>query len=96
MKGNLTRQQAINAKCRDYCYDKLAGGTWKQQTERCPSTTTCALWPYRPISDAVADTPTSSAVGMSDATGEGDGVDEYPSGDPPPENSFTGENWAVR
>lgn len=46
----MTRQKAINAKCKDCIYDpKCGGGTWRQQTEAC-TIKTCALWPYRPKS----------------------------------------------
>ena len=45
----LTRQQAIDAKCRDCIYDSESGlGTWKAQTEGCTSQD-CPLYPYRPI-----------------------------------------------
>lgn len=44
----MSRQTAINAKCKDCIYDpKCGGGTWRQQVEAC-SISTCALWPYRP------------------------------------------------
>jgi hypothetical protein len=42
-----TRQQAINAKCKDCIYDHLAGGTWRDQVERCGGTD-CPLYPHRP------------------------------------------------
>lgn len=46
----MSRQRAINAKCKDCIYDPLCGGgTWRQQTEAC-TITACALWPYRPRS----------------------------------------------
>ena len=44
----LTRQQAINEKCKDCIYDSLAGGTWREQTTACASED-CALWEYRPL-----------------------------------------------
>lgn len=45
----LTRQQAINAKCKDCLYDPLSGGgTWREQIAVC-SSISCALWPYRPM-----------------------------------------------
>ena len=45
----MTRQQAIEAKCKDCTYDPLDSGTWRQQVERC-DITDCALWNYRPKS----------------------------------------------
>lgn len=45
----MTRQQSINAKCKDCIYDPLAGGTWRQQAENC-TVTSCSLYPYRPVS----------------------------------------------
>ena len=45
----LTRQKAIEAKCKDCTYDPLDDGTWRQQVERC-DITDCALWNYRPKS----------------------------------------------
>jgi hypothetical protein len=44
----MSRQKAINEKCRDCIYDPLAGGTWRQQVENC-TIQTCSLWPYRPV-----------------------------------------------
>ena len=44
-----SRQQAIEAKCKDCIYDPLDDGTWRQQVERC-EITDCALWNYRPKS----------------------------------------------
>ena len=48
MTSKLTRQQAINAKCRECSFDELDVGTWRQQIERC-EITDCGLWPYRPM-----------------------------------------------
>ena len=48
-KPHKTRQQAIEAKCKDCIYDSLDDGTWRQQVERC-EITDCALWNYRPKS----------------------------------------------
>ena len=45
--SKLTRQQAIEAKCKDCIYDPLDDGTWRQQVGRC-EITDCALWVYRP------------------------------------------------
>jgi hypothetical protein len=45
----LTRQQAINAKCKDCIYDPLSGhGTWREQVALCASIS-CPLWPHRPF-----------------------------------------------
>lgn len=38
----MTRQQAIEAKCKDCTYDPLDSGTWRQQVERC-DITDCAF-----------------------------------------------------
>ena len=45
----MTRQQAINAKCKECIYDDLVDGTWRMQVEQC-ELTGCALHPYRPRS----------------------------------------------
>jgi len=45
----MTRQQAIDAKCKDCSYDDQDVGTWRQQIERC-DITECSLWEYRPKS----------------------------------------------
>ena len=45
----MTRQKAIEAKCKECIYDPLDDGTWRQQVERC-EITDCALWNYRPKS----------------------------------------------
>ena len=45
-----TRQQAINAMCKQCIYDPRGGdGTWRQQTEAC-DVTSCPLHEYRPVS----------------------------------------------
>lgn len=43
----MSLRAAINAKCKDCIYDRLAGGTWRAQVEACTATT-CPLYPYRP------------------------------------------------
>ena len=43
----MTRQSAINEKCKDCIYDSLAGGTWLAQVEGCTDTK-CSLHEYRP------------------------------------------------
>ena len=45
----MTRQQAINQKCRECAYDDQDDGTWRQQVERC-DLTDCALYEFRPTS----------------------------------------------
>ena len=45
----MTRQQAIEAKCKDCIYDPLDDGTWRQQVEGC-DLVDCSLWEYRPKS----------------------------------------------
>ena len=58
----MTRQQAIDAKCKDCIYDELDVGTWRQQIERC-EITDCALWEYRPKSrSSIANIAHSVAV----------------------------------
>ena len=45
----MTRQKAINAKCKECIYDPELRGTWRQQIEAC-DLNSCTLWPYRPKS----------------------------------------------
>lgn len=45
----MSRQKAINDKCKDCIYDPLAPGNWRQQTGAC-TIKSCSLWPYRPVS----------------------------------------------
>jgi hypothetical protein len=45
----MTRQQAINAKCKDCIYDECAPGNWRQQVTAC-TIRSCSLWEYRPKS----------------------------------------------
>ena len=47
----MSRQKAINDKCKDCIYDPLAGGTWRQQVESC-EIMDCPLWVFRPKSKA--------------------------------------------
>lgn len=51
----ISFRQAINAKCKDCIYDPLAGGTWRNQVEKCTSVKSCALWPLRPVSRSKND-----------------------------------------
>ena len=57
----MTRQQAINAKCKDCIYDDLADGTWRMQVEQC-ELTTCALHLYRPVSRSNMPSKAASAA----------------------------------
>jgi hypothetical protein len=45
----MTRQQAINEKCKECIYDPEVEGTWRMQAEAC-ELIDCALWEYRPKS----------------------------------------------
>ena len=47
----LTRQQAIDANCKDCNYDELDVGTWRDQIERC-SSLQCPFYEYRPLTTA--------------------------------------------
>lgn len=44
----ITRQKAIDLKCKDCSYDPLDKGTWVEQVAICECTS-CPLHPYRPI-----------------------------------------------
>ena len=57
----MTRQQAINEKCRECIYDEFADGTWRMQVEVC-ELTACALYPYRPVSRSKASCEADSAA----------------------------------
>ena len=41
-----TRQEAIEAHCKECIFDPSSDGTWRMQVEACNSTN-CNLWPYR-------------------------------------------------
>ena len=56
----MTRQQAIDAKCKDCIYDPEDVGTWRQQVERC-ELADCSLWQYRPKSRSKMPDITHSA-----------------------------------
>ena len=43
----MTRQEAIDAKCKECIFDPLDEGTWRQQVQAC-EIKSCALYPYRP------------------------------------------------
>ena len=57
----MTRQKAIDGKCKECIYDDLADGTWRMQVEQC-ELTGCALHPYRPKSRANAPSKADSEV----------------------------------
>ena len=44
----MTRQEAIDAKCKECIYDPEEDGTWRQQVKAC-AIDSCALHPYRPM-----------------------------------------------
>ena len=47
-QGRRSLRFAIDAKCRDCCFDALCGGgTWREQVAQC-SSLNCPLWPVRP------------------------------------------------
>jgi hypothetical protein len=56
----LTRQEAIEAFCKQCIYDPgCGGGTWKEQVSQCTAVR-CPLWRYRPIAEGQwADAPTN-------------------------------------
>ena len=45
----MTKQQAIDANCKDCIFDDQVEGTWLQQVERC-DLTHCPFWEHRPKS----------------------------------------------
>ena len=58
----MTRQEAINEKCKECIYDPEIEGTWRMQTEAC-ELIDCALWDYRPKPRRkTPDMPLSAAV----------------------------------
>ena len=52
----MTRQEAIDAKCKECIYDPEEDGTWRQQVKAC-AIDTCALHPYRPMPYKVRNQP---------------------------------------
>lgn len=48
----MTRQGAINAKCKDCIFDPYQRGTWREQTTACASSN-CALHEFRPVAEGV-------------------------------------------
>ena len=76
----LTRQKAIEAKCKDCSYDPLDDGTWRQQVERC-ELTDCALWNYRPKSRSKKPSlPDSASVEAHYQTNNDQVMQEEPHG----------------
>ena len=57
----MTRQKAIEEKCRECIYDELDEGTWRMQVEQC-QLTDCALYQYRPQSRSKVSTLADSVV----------------------------------
>ena len=58
----MTRQEAINEKCKDCIYDPEVEGTWRMQIET-SELSDCALWEYRPKSRSTTpDMADSEAV----------------------------------
>ena len=47
--SKISAQKAINNHCKGCIYDPLAGGTWREQVERC-TITICELFEHRPRS----------------------------------------------
>jgi hypothetical protein len=72
----VTRQQAINKKCRDCMYDNLESGNWRQQVSLCTSLR-CALWPYRPQSSSLPEGSLSSKDALYVRRNEPNRPDEY-------------------
>ena len=72
----MTRQQAINEKCKECIFDPEVEGTWRMQVEAC-ELTDCALYPYRPVSRSKASSEADSAAvqphyeGISVQVGQG-------------------------
>ena len=69
----MTRQQAIDAKCKECTFDDLADGTWRMQVEQC-ELTGCALHPYRPVSRSKASSEADSAAVQTHYAPIGQGV----------------------
>jgi hypothetical protein len=57
----MTRQKAIEEKCRECIYDELDEGTWRMQVEQC-QLTDCALYQYRPQSRSKVSTLADSVA----------------------------------
>lgn len=48
----MTRQRAIDAKCKDCIYDREELGTWREQCTAC-TITGCPLHAFRPVAKGV-------------------------------------------
>jgi hypothetical protein len=70
MAKRLTRQGAINAKCKDCQYDSAERGNWKQQVTDCQGTD-CPLYAYRPVSRAASRTASGVQCGAVQQLCEG-------------------------
>ena len=57
----MTRAKAIAAKCKECIYDELDQGTWRQQVQAC-EISSCALYDYRPKSNARSETRPKRAI----------------------------------
>ena len=57
----MTRQTAIEAMCRECCFDELDDGTWRMQVERC-ELSDCPLYQYRPVSRSKSNDKAHSAT----------------------------------
>ena len=57
----MTRQKAIEEKCRECIYDELDEGTWRMQVEQC-QLTDCVLYQYRPQSRSKVSTLADSVA----------------------------------
>ena len=76
----MTRQQAINEKCKECIYDPEVEGTWRMQAEAC-ELIDCALWEYRPKSRSkTPDMADSEAVQPHYEGSQGRVIGDYPSG----------------
>lgn len=58
MSKSLTRQQAINAFCKECIYCPQDAGTWRMQAQECTAKR-CPLYEHRPL-PTVRSTPTES------------------------------------
>jgi hypothetical protein len=55
----MSRSKAIMEKCIECIYDPLETGSMRYQVERC-EITSCALYPYRPVSKPRRKTKTEN------------------------------------
>ncbi len=73
MPRTMTRQESINAFCRQCIYDPYGGrGTWREQVAACTART-CPLYAYRPLPDySGRASATEQDQAATLPTGEGD------------------------